>query len=134
MLKCFLKMVYRRYRDPGVFLEQWCHGSDTSSSTVRIWWKYIHESSNVSSRIRNMSRYYTQYIVLGVCISYYYTNIYSYLGIYTYTQCTYKKYIYISLLNSNIVRDFDHQFQRTEYIRVENKMIFNLLYCFMIES
>lgn len=88
-----------------------------------------------------MSRYYTQYIVLGVCISYYYTNIYSYLGIYTthmgiytYTQYTYKKYIYISLLNSNIVRDFDHQFQRTEYIRVENKMIFNLLYCFMIES
>lgn len=56
------------------------------------------------------------------------------MGIYTYTQYTYKKYIYISLLNSNIVRDFDHQFQRTEYIRVENKMIFNLLYCFIIES
>lgn len=56
------------------------------------------------------------------------------MGIYTYTQYTYKKYIYISLLNSNIVRDFDHQFQRTEYICVENKMIFNLLYCFMIES
>lgn len=89
-----------------------------------------------------MSRYYTHYIVLGVCISYYYTNIYSYLGIYTnthghlhiYTIYVQKIYIYISLLNSNIVRDFDHQFQRTEYIRVENKMIFNLLYCFMIES
>lgn len=25
----------------------WRHGSDTLSSTVRIWWKYINESSNV---------------------------------------------------------------------------------------
>lgn len=53
------------------------------------------------------------------------------MGIYTHTQYTYKKYIYISLLNSNVVRYFDHQFQRTKYMRVENKMIFNLLYCFM---